>query len=288
MPSVPSWFPRVRVRAGSLGPVRELVSELGLHTVCEGALCPNRPDCYTQRHVTVLILGNTCTRDCGFCAVAHGQPLAVDPSEPAKVAEMARRLAMRHVVVTSVTRDDLPDGGASQYVAVASELAALPDPPTSEALVPDFKGALAPIEAVARSPYRVFAHNLETVRRLYPIARPQADYDRSLTVLETFRRLAPAKVVKSGLMLGLGEEQEEILQALEDLRRAGVSALALGQYLQPTPSEVEVARFLRPEEFERLGEEARALGFDFVAAGPYVRSSYRAAEALATQTSPSA
>jgi len=280
MPTVPEWFPRVRVRTASLEPVRELVASLDLHTVCEGALCPNRPECYSRKHVTVLILGDSCTRSCGFCAVSHGRPTPVDPDEPSRVAEMARRLGMRHVVVTSVTRDDLPDGGAGHYAAVAESLAALPDAPTSEALIPDLGGDPGAIARVARSPYRILAHNLETVPRLYPRARPQADYGRSLAVLGTLKRTAPAKIIKSAIMLGLGETEEEVRSVLDDLLTAGATALAVGQYLRPTARELPVERFLPPEEFDRWAREARALGFAFVASGPYVRSSYRAAEAL--------
>jgi lipoic acid synthetase len=283
---VPDWFPKIRVRAGVLEPVRELLDAHRLNTVCEGALCPNRPECYAQKHVTVLILGGVCTRNCRFCAVGHGAPEPVDAEEPARVAAVARQMGMRHVVVTSVTRDDLPDGGAGHYAAVARALEELPDRPTAEALIPDFSGDTAAIGEVARSPYRVLAHNMETVPRLYSAVRPQADYQRSLRVLATLRRAAPDQLVKSGLMLGLGETESEVREVLRDLLGAGVTVLALGQYLQPTPDELTVKRFTPQAEFDRWAEEAKAMGFHSVAAGPYVRSSYRAAEALLSNDSP--
>ncbi len=273
-------LPRLRIRPSELEAVRAAVEALRLNTVCEEALCPNRPECYRDRHVTVLILGNRCTRSCRFCNVAEGTPARVDPDEPRRVASAVARLGMRHVVVTSVTRDDLPDGGAAQYAAVAEALAALPDPPTAEALVPDFRGELAAVEQVARAPYRVLGHNVETVPRLYPEIRPGADYRRSLGVLSAFRRLRPDAVVKSAVMLGLGERDEEVRSVLEDLLGAGVDAVALGQYLRPGPDRAPVVRYVPEEAFERWADEARSLGFRHVAAGIRVRSSYRAADAL--------
>jgi lipoic acid synthetase len=261
--------------------VRQLQTGHGIRTVCEGALCPNRPECYSSGHLTVLILGASCTRHCGFCSVGHGRPESVDPEEPRRVAEAVTRLGMRHVVITSVTRDDLEDGGASQYAAVAEAIQSLARPPTSEALIPDFGGDPEAVEAVARAPYRVLAHNVETVPRLYTAVRPEARYDRSLGVLSAFRRAAPAKAVKSGLMLGLGERPAEVRAVMADLRDAGVDALTLGQYLRPTPAELPVDRYVEPEEFESLAQEARRLGFRFVSSGIFVRSSYRAAECLA-------
>ncbi|WP_025322509.1 lipoyl synthase [Deferrisoma camini] len=269
-------LPRIRVRPSGLRRTRRVFEDLGIPTVCEGALCPNRPECYDAGHVTVLILGRRCTRACGFCAVDHGGPEPVDPNEPARVAELAARLGMRHVVVTSVTRDDLPDGGAGQYAAVARAVAALPGPVTAEALVPDFQGDPEALAVVAAAPYRVLAHNVETVPRLYPRIRPGADYARSLGVLRTFAGLADrGQTVKSGLMLGLGESADEVRRVLADLRGAGVDAVCLGQYLRPGPGRVPVSRYLQEAEFERWAEEARALGFAEVWSGPRVRSSYR-------------
>ncbi len=252
-----------------------MLEDLGIPTVCEGALCPNRPECYDAGHVTVLILGRRCTRACGFCAVEPGEPEPVDPDEPARVAELAARLGMDHVVVTSVTRDDLPDGGAGQYAAVARAVAALPRPVTAEALVPDFKGDPQALAAVAGAPYQVLAHNLETVPRLYPWVRPGADYARSLGVLRTLAGLARGRTVKSGLMLGLGETAGEVRRVLADLRDAGVDAVCLGQYLRPGPGRVPVARYLDETEFDRWADVARTLGFAAVSSGPRVRSSYR-------------
>jgi lipoyl synthase len=275
-----SALPKIRVKPGPLQAVRTLVNSAGVHTVCEGALCPNRSECYAQGHITVLILGDACTRNCSFCAVDHGTPAAVDPAEPQRVARLVERLEMRHVVVTSVTRDDLADGGAGQYARVAAALGALPSRPTCEALVPDFAGERSAVETVARSGYRILAHNVETVPRLYPAVRSRAAYPRSLRVLSELGRAAPGRIVKSGLMLGLGESSDEVRRVFEDLLRAGVSVLALGQYLRPTPRHLTVARLLRPEEFEAWGQEARSMGFRWVSAGPLVRSSYRAADAL--------
>lgn len=276
---MPTPLPRVRLHPGRLQGVRDLVAAHGLRTVCEGALCPNRPECYASRHVTVLVLGGSCTRSCRFCSVPGGRVEPPDPDEPRRVAEAVSALGMRHVVVTSVTRDDLPDGGAAHFAAVAEALASLPDPPTSEALIPDLGGDPACVALVAAAPYRVLAHNVETVPRLYPRARPQADYGRSLGVLGDLKRAAPAKVVKSGFMLGLGESAAEVSSLLVDLRTAGVDALAVGQYLRPTPRELPVERIVPDDEFSALADEARALGFRHVACGPLVRSSYRAGEA---------
>lgn len=266
----------MRVRPGVLDRTRDLLESLGLPTVCEGALCPNRPECYRRGHVTVLILGRNCTRRCRFCAVGSGAPEPVDPEEPARVARLAARLGMRHVVVTSVTRDDLPDGGAGQYAAVARALAGLPDAPTAEALVPDFRGDPEAIRTVARAPFGVLAHNLETVPRLYPRVRPGADYDRSLHVLAALVGQAHGRPVKSGLMLGLGETAEEVRGVLRDLRSAGVTSVCLGQYLRPGPDRLPVERYVPEEEFRAWAAEARALGFTEVASGPRVRSSYMA------------
>lgn len=274
-----SPLPRVRLRPAALGRIREIADSHRVRTVCEGALCPNRPECYAAGHVTVLILGSACTRVCAFCAVGHGAPESVDPEEPSRVARMASVLGMRHGVVTSVTRDDLADGGAAQYVAVADALATLPDPPTREALIPDLKGDLAAVAAVAVAPYQVLGHNVETVPRLYSAVRPSADYGRSLSVLRALKRASPAKVVKSGFMLGLGETAAEVRGLLLDLRNSGVDALAVGQYLRPGPRQLPVARYVEEGEFEAIAEEARRLGFPQVVSGPRVRSSYRAGDA---------
>ena len=313
----PAWFPRVRVRPGSLSSLRELQAASGIRTVCEGALCPNRPECYASGHLTVLILGAACTRRCRFCAVGRGFPEPPDPEEPGRVAAAVGRLGMRHVVITSVTRDDLPDGGASQYAETAAAMQRLPSAsihrpedvslesshrdsplssplappdregggdfwsaPSCEALIPDFLGDTDAVETVAQASFQVLAHNVETVPRLYPAVRPQAEYGRSLRVLAMLRRFAPEKIVKSGIMLGLGEVCDEVRRVMDDLRGVGVEALTLGQYLRPTPSELPVERYVGLEEFEYLAEEARLLGFRTVASGPYVRSSYRAAECL--------
>jgi len=259
------------------GEVGGLVRELRLRTVCEEAICPNIWDCYSRRTATFLVLGDRCTRACRFCAVRHGRPLPPDPAEPARLVEAARRLGLRHVVITSVTRDDLPDGGAGHFAACVAALKATLPGVTVEVLTPDFRGW--PVAVVARSGPDVFAHNIETVPRLYPRVRPGADYSRSLELL---RQAAGAGLVtKSGLMVGLGETMEEIEAVLADLRRAGCLLLTVGQYLAPTAGHLPVERYLTPGEFESLRRRALALGFAGVAAGPLVRSSYRAAELLA-------
>lgn len=269
---------RARLRAG------------GLHTVCEKARCPNAGECFGSGTATFLILGDVCTRDCSFCAVKHGAPAAPDPGEPSRVAEEAKRLGLCHVVITSVTRDDLPDGGAAQFAACVHAVREAIPKATVEVLVPDFGGNADSLAEVLRARPDVLNHNIETVRRLYPRVRPQAVYDRSLELLSraaSFARLLPPTayrlppvVVKSGLMVGLGETRGEINACLRDLRAAGVSVLTIGQYLRPRRDNVEVARYYTPAEFDELAAEARDLGFGRVLSGPLVRSSYHAAETL--------
>ena len=259
--------------------VKNLESRLDRHhlaTVCQSAHCPNLGECFGRGTATFMILGTRCTRNCRFCAVDKGPPLLVDPEEPDRVARAAHELGLRHVVVTSVTRDDLADGGAEQFVRVIEAIRRQTSQATVEVLVPDFKGSAAALEKVIAAGPDIFNHNLETVARLYPLVRPQARYDRSLGVLEYAARHGPA--VKSGLMLGLGETRAEILRALRDLKKAGCRLLTLGQYLAPSEEHAPVARYLSPGEFQDLAAKARDLGFIDVASGPLVRSSYRADE----------
>jgi lipoic acid synthetase len=272
----PPWL-KVRAPGGpgftaTLG----LVKELRLHTVCEEAHCPNIAECWGHKTATFMLLGDTCTRNCAFCAVAHGRPLTVDPHEPGRVAEAVERLGLRHVVVTSVNRDDLPDGGASHFAATAHAIRARLPTCRVEVLVPDFQGDLAAVAIVTAAPVDVFNHNVETVPRLYRRVRPGARYERSLAVLETAVDPQRRRLTKAGLMLGLGEERDEVLRVLRDLRAVGCSILTLGQYLQPSARHLPIERYVTPEEFDALRREALGLGFRHVESGPLVRSSYHA------------
>ncbi len=274
----PAWvFPKPSDFAGGHD-VRRLMRELRLVTVCESARCPNRGECFGEGTATFLILGEVCTRRCGFCAIAKGVPGPPDPGEPASVAEAIRRLGLAYVVVTSVTRDDLADGGASRFAATIG--AVRQDSPAAlvEVLVPDFAGKPGAVETVLAAGPAVFNHNLETVPRLYPSVRPGADYSRSLTLLRRARKIAPSIPTKSGLMVGFGEQFDEVVAVMRDLAAAGVSALTIGQYLQPDRESLPVDRYWRPEEFEALEQAGRAAGLAQVTAGPLVRSSYRARE----------
>jgi lipoic acid synthetase len=274
----PGWvLPTARDPAGGHS-VRRTMRELGLETVCESARCPNRGECLGEGTATFLILGGVCTRRCGFCAVAKGAPARPDPREPEAVAAAAARLGLAYAVVTSVTRDDLPDGGASHFAATVRAIReARPGTPV-EVLVPDFAGAPGALDAVLAAGPAVLNHNVETVPRLYARVRPGAGYERSLALLRRSRQLAPAIPTKSGLMVGLGEETGEVEAVVRDLAAAGVSALTVGQYLQPGRDNLPVERYLAPAEFAALAAFARAAGIAHVAAAPLVRSSYRARE----------
>jgi lipoic acid synthetase len=271
----PPWIKK-RIPPGGAGErVRELLSRLQLATVCQSAHCPNQCECFARGTAAFMILGNTCTRSCGFCAVAHGACLPPDPTEPARVAEAAAALALSHVVVTSVTRDDLPDGGAEQFrqtiLALAGKLRC-----RIEVLTPDFQGDAAAIERVASAHPHVYNHNVETAPRLYAEVRPQADYRRSLALLRRVKDRHPELRTKSGLMVGLGETPDEVLAVLGDLREAGCEMVTIGQYLQPSPRHLPVREFVAPEQFAVYEARARAMGFAAVASGPFVRSSYHA------------
>ncbi len=273
----PAW---IRARSPAHPAVQRLKAVLRanrLHTVCEEASCPNIGECFGHGTATFMILGELCTRRCPFCDVAHGRPLPPDPEEPANLARTIRAMGLRYVVITSVDRDDLRDGGASHFSACVEAVRAQNPAIRVEILVPDFRAReTRALAALAAAPPDVFNHNLETVPRLYRSARPGADYAGSLRLLEAFRQQCPQVPTKSGLMLGLGEEIEEVEAVLADLRTHGVEMLTLGQYLQPSVHHLPVARFVTPEEFDRLGEIARGMGFRHVASGPMVRSSYHA------------
>jgi lipoic acid synthetase len=261
--------------------VRKTLESHRVHTVCDEARCPNRVDCFSRGTATFMILGDRCTRDCGFCAVAHDGQLPPDPAEPEEVASAATTLGLDFVVVTSVTRDDIPDGGASAFAATVWALRGSRDGIGVEVLVPDFGGSHEAVDVVLESRPDVFGHNMETVRRLYREVRPGADYERSLDVLWYAASRDTGTVVKSSLMLGLGETTEELSETLRDLRAAGVEVLYLGQYLRPSDRHYPVARFVPPAEFDELADISREMGFGWVSAGPFIRSSYRAHEAAA-------
>jgi lipoic acid synthetase len=259
---------------------RALLEELQLHTVCESAKCPNHWECWSRGTATFMIGGDRCTRACGFCAVSTLKPLPLDAEEPQRVAEATRRMKLRHVVITAVARDDVEDGGAHHFRQTVEAVRAMNPGIVIEVLTPDFRDADDAIETVLSARPQIFNHNLETVRRLTPEVRHRATYDRSLSVLRKVKARAGGRVLtKSGLMLGLGEREEEVRQAMQDLRAAGCDMLTLGQYLQPTLRHLPVVDYVRPEVFQALGTEARALGFVHVASGPLVRSSYHADEA---------
>jgi lipoic acid synthetase len=277
----PEW---IRVKA-PVSPeyheTRRLMRALNLNTVCEEAACPNIGECWKHGHATVMILGSVCTRACAFCNVATGKPDRPDPHEPERVAEAVARLGLSHLVVTSVDRDDLADGGASQFVRVIEEVRRRAPATTIEVLTPDFLKKEGAVEAVVRARPDVYNHNLETVPRLYAAIRPGARYFHSLRLLDQVKRLDPAMFTKSGMMVGLGETKEEVLQVMDDLRAANVDFLTIGQYLQPTPKHAAVDRFVAPEEFESLKRAAYAKGFLMVASSPLTRSSYLAGDDFA-------
>jgi lipoic acid synthetase len=274
---LPAWLKRPLPRGNENFFTHNLLRELNLETVCENARCPNRPECYARRTATFMVMGNVCTRPCGFCSVPRGEPDDLAQDEPQRVAEAAHRLGLKHVVITSVTRDDLPDGGADHFyrcvLAVRARTGAV-----VEVLTPDFLGDVHAIDRVIEAQPEVFNHNTETVPRFYRKVRGRADYQRSLDLLSHVKTRAPHLTTKSGLMLGLGETREELLDTFADLRDVRCDVLTLGQYLTPTLKHVPVARYLPPEEFEELGTLARSLGFQKVASGPFVRSSYHADE----------
>ncbi len=272
---LPSWLQRRIPVLGECSPIEIVVRGNNLHTVCREALCPNRTECYGKRRATFLILGGVCTRGCRFCAVSRGTPAIPDPDEPARIVRAVHEIGLESVVVTSVTRDDLADGGAEAFAGTVKALKRLPKPPVVEVLVPDFGGSLESLETVLGAGPEVFAHNVETVRRLYAKARRGADYDRSLFLLSEAKRIRPETITKSSLILGLGETTEEVLEAFRDLRRSSVDCLTVGQYLRPGIEQIPVRSYVPPERFDWFRGEALALGFRDVAAGPLVRSSYQ-------------
>ncbi len=275
----PDW---IRVKAPTsreYAATRDLMRSLNLNTVCEEAACPNIGECWTKKHATVMILGDVCTRACAFCNVKTGMPRKVDVEEPEHVAEAAAKLGLEHIVITSVDRDDLADGGAGQFVKVIEALRRTTPSTTIEILTPDFRGKMREaVEAIVAAGPDVYNHNLETVPRLYPMIRPGARYYASLRLLEEVKRHNPLIFTKSGVMLGLGEQRLEVHQVMDDMRCAGIDFLTMGQYLQPTPKHTKVIEFVTPQAFSAYGAIARAKGFLQVAASPLTRSSYHAGD----------
>lgn len=272
----PDWMRRKLTYTAELPRTRDLLKDLSLHTVCQGARCPNMSECFSRRTATFMILGGTCTRGCRFCAVDKGQPGQVDPGEPARLAEAVQRMGLKHVVITSVTRDDLPDGGAVQFVQSILEIRRRVPGATVEVLTPDFGGNRDAIIKVVQAKPEVYNHNVETVPRLYTEVRPQASYQRSLDLLKLVKVTDPDIVTKSGLMVGLGETREEVLSVMQDLRKINCDLLTVGQYLKPGNSHLPVKEYIDPDTYAYYRREGRKMGFKQVAAGPYVRSSYRA------------
>lgn len=279
----PRWLVK-KLPATCATPVPNLLDDLNLNTVCRSARCPNLSECYAKKTATFMILGTNCTRDCGFCAVAHGTPLAVDENEPTNIAEASVRLGLKFVVVTSVTRDDLPDGGAEYFAKTVRALSARGI--DAEILTPDFQNNNASIQTVIDTKPKVFAHNVETVRRLSATVRPSADYDRSLDVLKKITQYgnATGTQAKSGIMLGLGESMSEVKETLRDIYATGTRLITLGQYMQPEAGNLPVKEYISPEQFKSLEVFAHEVGYTGVASGSFVRSSYRAAELWKTSS----
>ena len=275
-PRKPGWL-KVKAPGGpAYVTLKGLMRELGLHTVCEEARCPNIGECWEHKAATFMILGDVCTRNCTYCAVAHGTPTAYDPLEPVRLAEAVERMRLRHVVITSVDRDDLVNGGAEIFAACIREIRARLPETSVEVLIPDFKGSEPALRLVMEAEPGILNHNLETTERLYRLARPGGRYDRALELLARARRMAPGALTKSGIILGLGEEWDEVLRCLEDLRRSDVNIVTLGQYLRPSDGHLPIARYYTPGEFAELRDIGLALGFSHVESSPLTRSSYHA------------
>jgi len=278
-PRLPEWLRLKLPTSDSFAHTRALLDELKLHTVCESARCPNHWECWSKGTATFMIAGDRCTRACGFCAVTTAKPFALEEDEPARVAEAVRRMRLRHVVITAVARDDLADGGAEHFRKTIEVVRELNPEAVIEVLTPDFNDQNEAIATVLAARPDIFNHNLETVRRLTPAVRSRATYERSLSVLEKVKARGGETIyTKSGMMLGLGETEEEVFTAMQDLRRVGCDILTLGQYLQPTLKHLPVMEFVHPHKFALYGEKARRMGFKHVASGPMVRSSYHAEE----------
>ncbi len=281
----PPWLKKRIPLLQDIQKVKSILEQTDLHTVCEEARCPNLGECFSRGTSTFLILGKICTRNCCFCAVEHGDPVPPDATEPQKVAQAVQKMGLQYVVITSVTRDDLPDGGASLFVKTIQAIRALDPKIIIEVLIPDFQGDPTSLEMVLKEGPDVLNHNIETIARLYPDVRPQADYERSLVLLKKSKERHPEIFTKSGFMLGHGETQEEVLELLRNLGEVECDFLTIGQYLQPRPDRLPVIRFVPPEEFEEYQKKGEEMGFRAVASGPFVRSSFHAFEMFNTHHS---
>ena len=278
----PPWLKKRIPPFQDVQKVRSILEQTDLHTVCQEARCPNLGECFARETATFLILGRVCTRDCGFCAVERGAPGPPDEAEPQRVAQAVQKMGLHYVVITSVTRDDLPDGGASSFAKTIRAIRALNPKIKVEVLIPDFKGDQDSLKTVLKESPEILNHNIETIPRFYPRVRPLADYKRSLDLLKKSRKDCPHIPTKSGYMLGFGETREEVLELLRDLKEAGCDFLTIGQYLQPRQDRLPVIRFVPPEEFEEYKRIAERMGFRAVASGPFVRSSFHAAQMFET------
>ena len=272
----PPWLRAQMLGASNAANLTKMLSKYGLHTVCESARCPNRGECFEKGSAVFLIMGDECTRNCKFCAIpTTAHPLPLDPDEPRRVAEMSRKLGLKHVIITSVTRDDLEDGGAAHFQKTIKEIRALRGEDVFiEVLTPDFRGKESAIDLVAKEKPTIFNHNLETIKRLYSTIRPQADYERSLALLERVKTQAPKIITKTGIMVGLGESRDEVLQVMKDARNVGVDMMTVGQYLQATLKNYPVREYIHPKIFEDYKEEGMKMGFLYIESAPLVRSSY--------------
>ena len=279
-PSLPPWIREKKIRLADLHEMKARMRRGGLSTVCEEARCPNRTECFQRRTATFLIAGDVCTRACGFCHIRSGRPAPLDPREPEEIVRAAREMGLAHVVVTSVDRDDLPDGGSGHWAAVVRALKNDEPGRTVEALTPDFQGSAEQIDRVADAGPDVYNHNVETVPRLYPTVRAKSGFRRSVELLARVKRRHPIITTKSGLMLGLGESDSEVTEVFRALRGSGADVVTVGQYLRPSAWNLPVVEYATPERFDRLREAGKRLGFRHVFAGPFVRSSYRAEEFL--------
>jgi lipoic acid synthetase len=258
--------------------IKKLLRRLNLHTVCEEANCPNIGDCFSRKTATFMIMGDICTRNCPYCNVSHGKPQALDPQEPENVANAVKTLGLKHVVITSVDRDDLPDGGASHFANVIKKVKEINPGITIEVLIPDFKGSIESLKTVLDANPEVVNHNIETVKELYKIIRPQGNYERSLKILKSIKKISPKTISKSGFMVGLGETKEQIINLMEDLYKNNVEILTIGQYLQPSKNHLPVYRYYSEEEFEEFEEIGYKIGFKYIFSGVLVRSSFNAQE----------
>jgi lipoic acid synthetase len=273
----PEWLKRKAPDPAVLARMKTMLDGLSLFTVCESAQCPNQGECFAQGTVTFLILGDICTRNCRFCAVKKGHPLSLDPLEPQNVALAVKKLGLKHAVITSVTRDDLPDGGAGHFARTVKAIQQASPQTTIEVLIPDFQGSPDALKTVVASSPEIINHNVETISRLYSKVRPKASYNRSLNLLRAVKSISGKTLTKSGIMVGLGEKHDEVVTVMEDLRAAGCDSLTIGQYLPPSPNHYRLARYVTPPEFQEYQSLAEKMGFCSVASGPFVRSSFNAA-----------